>query len=113
MQIQSNATPHLALNEQSVREKAYQIWEKNGRPAGTAEQDWFDAIRALTEPARRTAASATPSPVAKQPVAPLPATPATTPAPQAAASRPSTPAPAKQPVARSAPKGKARNRKAS
>ncbi len=32
-------------NEQAVREKAYFIWEREGRPEGRAHDHWYRAIR--------------------------------------------------------------------
>lgn len=45
----------------TIEELAYQLWEANGRPHGTAESDWAQAQRQLqTESAaERRAASAT------------------------------------------------------
>lgn len=31
-----------------VAERAYEIWIQNGRPTGTAERDWQQALRELT-----------------------------------------------------------------
>lgn len=31
-----------------IAERAYQIWIRNGRPTGTAEQDWQQAVRELS-----------------------------------------------------------------
>ena len=33
--------------EQLIRERAYAIWEREGRPAGRAEAHWFQALRDL------------------------------------------------------------------
>lgn len=40
------------LRHQEIAKLAYEICEKNGRPAGSAEQDWFQAEQMLdsTEP---------------------------------------------------------------
>lgn len=34
-------------HHQQVAKLAYELWEKNGRPAGTAMKDWFQAERML------------------------------------------------------------------
>ncbi len=31
-------------NEQSIRNRAYEIWEAEGRPDGKAEQHWMQAL---------------------------------------------------------------------
>ncbi len=33
--------------ERLVRERAYAIWEREGRPTGRAEAHWFQALREL------------------------------------------------------------------
>jgi hypothetical protein len=41
-------------NEQKVREKAYELWEKAGKPAGDGKNFWVDAESTL-KPKRRAA----------------------------------------------------------
>jgi hypothetical protein len=41
--MNSNRTP------ESIRERAYQLWEQNGRRPGRAEEDWLEAERELGE----------------------------------------------------------------
>ena len=36
-------------NRKSIAELAYQLWEARGRPHGTAEVDWHEAERQLSE----------------------------------------------------------------
>jgi Protein of unknown function (DUF2934) len=36
------------LPRDQVAERAYEIWVRNGRPTGTADRDWQDAMRELT-----------------------------------------------------------------
>jgi hypothetical protein len=33
--------------QERIAVKAYQIWEANGRPAGSDRDDWFEAERLL------------------------------------------------------------------
>jgi hypothetical protein len=44
----------LNLRRQEIAELAYELWERNGRPAGSAESDWLKAeqILELENPAR-------------------------------------------------------------
>lgn len=37
--------PLTDLRHQQIAKLAYEIWEKKGRPAGSSEQDWFEAER--------------------------------------------------------------------
>jgi Protein of unknown function (DUF2934) len=43
---------------QAVAEKAYELWQARGRPMGSAEQDWYEAQRLLSDAAGSAAASA-------------------------------------------------------
>jgi LmbE family N-acetylglucosaminyl deacetylase len=36
-------------DHQSIGELAYRLWQARGSPQGTAEQDWLEAERQLTE----------------------------------------------------------------
>jgi hypothetical protein len=36
------------LPRDRIAERAYEIWVRNGRPTGTADRDWQDAVRELT-----------------------------------------------------------------
>lgn len=36
------------LPRDQIAERAYEIWVRNGRPTGTADRDWQDAVRELT-----------------------------------------------------------------
>ncbi len=38
------------VDENKVREKAYEIWIERGQPVGTALQDWLEAKRILMPP---------------------------------------------------------------
>ena len=37
-----------AIEKTSVRELAYRLWVKRGKPIGSAEADWFEAERRLS-----------------------------------------------------------------
>jgi hypothetical protein len=37
----------MKITEEMIRLKAYELWEKSGRPAGSAEKDWFTAQELL------------------------------------------------------------------
>jgi hypothetical protein len=37
----------MKITEEMIRLKAYEIWVANGRPAWTAEKDWFAAQELL------------------------------------------------------------------
>ena len=45
------------FTEDQIRERAQQIWEANGRPEGTADTDWFQAICELEKNAAEAEAS--------------------------------------------------------
>lgn len=46
-------TPDIALpSQEEIAQRAHRLWELHGRPANTANQDWFDAERELLEIAR-------------------------------------------------------------
>lgn len=34
-------------DREAIRQRAYQIWERRGRPGGSPEQDWYEAEREL------------------------------------------------------------------
>jgi hypothetical protein len=38
----------VAIDPGLIRAKAYEIWQSQGCPEGTAERNWFDAERQLT-----------------------------------------------------------------
>jgi hypothetical protein len=42
------------LRHQEIAKLAYELWEKNGRPAGSADSDWLKAeqMLELEDPAR-------------------------------------------------------------
>lgn len=44
-------------NEQNVREKAYELWEKAGKPAGDGKNFWEEAEASLNKPKRRRTAA--------------------------------------------------------
>lgn len=44
---QDSLTPEQ--REEQIRLAAYFIWQANGEPEGTAEEDWLRAEEALTE----------------------------------------------------------------
>jgi Protein of unknown function (DUF2934) len=37
-------------NEQAVRDRAYSIWEREGRPEGRAHDHWYRAVRQAFRP---------------------------------------------------------------
>jgi hypothetical protein len=39
--------------DRSIRELAYELWERAGRPAGGAEEYWYEAERRLAEQGSR------------------------------------------------------------
>jgi hypothetical protein len=46
-------TPEMAVpTEQEIAQRAHRLWELRGCPAGTAQQDWFEAEQELLENAR-------------------------------------------------------------
>lgn len=36
-----------AFGHQDIAALAYSLWEKKGRPQGSAEQDWYEAVKEL------------------------------------------------------------------
>ena len=42
-------------DDQRIRETAYHLWEKDGRPFGQAERHWQLALRLAAEPAAESA----------------------------------------------------------
>ena len=48
---------HVDHKEQRIRETAYHLWERDGRPAGQAERHW-EMARRMTEDAEMQSASA-------------------------------------------------------
>ena len=43
------------VRQEQVRERAYQIWEREGRQDGRAEEHWWQAEQELAEPAESAA----------------------------------------------------------
>lgn len=43
------AVRFLSFDKQTIREKAYQIWQARGEPFGTNLEDWLEAERILAE----------------------------------------------------------------
>jgi hypothetical protein len=41
--------PDQDRDREAIEKLAYALWEKRGCPAGTAEADWFEAERKLSE----------------------------------------------------------------
>jgi hypothetical protein len=48
--------PPGKLDEDAIREKAYELWIERGCPTDSAEQDWLEAERLLTGQAETAAA---------------------------------------------------------
>ena len=44
----------MKITEEMIRKKAFELWKANGKPAGTAEEDWFAAQALLRDAARAT-----------------------------------------------------------
>jgi hypothetical protein len=44
----------MKITEEMIRNKAFELWKANGKPAGTAETDWFAAQALLRDAARVT-----------------------------------------------------------
>jgi hypothetical protein len=42
--------PQLSLHDKRLALLAYHLWELRGRPFGSPEVDWFEAVRVLGEP---------------------------------------------------------------
>ena len=42
----------MQLNENRIREYAYQIWESEGKPNGSADEHWYKACKSLEAEAR-------------------------------------------------------------
>lgn len=42
----------MKITEEMIRNKAYELWEANGKPTGTAEENWFAALALLRDAAR-------------------------------------------------------------
>lgn len=45
---QSDSSQSGDLPRDRIAERAYEIWVRNGRPTGTADRDWQEAIRELS-----------------------------------------------------------------
>lgn len=67
-----------------VRERAYLLWEREGRPAGRADSHWHMAAREIDEADQ----PAMPDPVEPTPAAAAPSKPARSPRPTKAATAP-------------------------
>ena len=53
----------MQITEEMIRSKAYELWEANGKPEGTAEQNWFAAKTLLLKDAeKKSPSSRNPSP---------------------------------------------------
>lgn len=38
-----------SLNDDKIRDRAYQLWDRAGQPEGREQEFWFDAERELAE----------------------------------------------------------------
>lgn len=45
--VESLVEPHADPSEESIRRKAYELWEDRGRRSGSDLDDWFKAINLL------------------------------------------------------------------
>lgn len=52
-------------NEQAIRDRAYAIWEREGRPQGCERDHWLQAVWELSGEAAKAAASKTAKPARK------------------------------------------------
>jgi hypothetical protein len=46
------ADEKIDLDERRIQEKAYELWELRGCPAGDPERDWHEAVALLTRAAK-------------------------------------------------------------
>jgi hypothetical protein len=54
----------MQITEEMIKAKAYELWEANGRPEGSAEQNWFAAKALLQESDSQTTSTGnTPPPI--------------------------------------------------
>ena len=51
-------TPAAVTLEDRIRERAYHIWEANGRPSGRADEFWHEACEAIAAAAQPRAKAA-------------------------------------------------------
>ena len=47
--LHKGETPMLEEQREWVAKKAYELWEKRGRPFGSSDEDWFEALREFQE----------------------------------------------------------------
>ena len=55
------------FSDYDVRVRAYQIWERTGRPEGRAEEHWREALAELQAESRAQASEVPPQPDVSQP----------------------------------------------
>ena len=60
---------HMAQVETWIRERAYSIWELEGRPEGRERQHWEQAMREVMARGRGSSAEAAPAKSAAKPAA--------------------------------------------
>src|SRR5689334_12089519 len=75
--------------DQRIRDRAYQIWEREGRPEGRHDEHWRRAAEEIEAEARPKAATAA-KPAAQQPAAPTPPAEPAKPAAKAKTTKPGT-----------------------
>jgi hypothetical protein len=70
-------------HEQKIRERAYELWERDGRPDGFADEHWYAAAREILPEPRAAGADGSPievsaqaKPARKRAVKAIPAAPA-------------------------------------
>lgn len=61
MPSKSKAPPDGAGFEDAVRQRAYYLWEAEGRPDGQADRFWLMAAAAVNDSAAKRAAAAAPA----------------------------------------------------
>lgn len=47
--LHKGETPMLEEQREWVAKRAYELWEKRGRPFGSSDEDWFEALREFQE----------------------------------------------------------------
>jgi hypothetical protein len=88
----------VVIEPSTIRDRAYTRWQKQGCPEGTAEQDWIEAERELSE--QTASEGVAPAAVPEQPPSIAPAAPPS--APTSKRAKPPRPTLKRSPGARAA-----------
>lgn len=86
----STTTPSSSISAEAISNRAYELWESEGRPAGSDQRHWFEAEQQLRAASDRSVAQA---PSRNSDVAPLKGTRAGAAVESAAARNRAAPAP--------------------